>query len=82
MKKSLYELNVKKFRENYDSGDLSMLEYIKDYITPDLEKLYHEVLEYNEIYANGWTIQELFKMGNTDSYWKERADNFIKKHNC
>ena len=81
MQKNLYELNIKKFRENYDSGDLSMLEYIKDYITPDLEKLYYEVLEYNEIYANGWTIQELFKMGNTDSYWKERADNFIKKHN-
>ena len=77
----LYKINLKKFRDSFDSCDLTMLDYIKDYITPDLEELYYEVLEYNEIYANGWTIQELFKMGKNDSYWIERAEKFIKKHN-
>lgn len=79
--KFLYEINLKEFKENFESGELTMLDFIKDYITPDLEELYHEVLEYEEIYANGWTIEELFKMGKDDSYWKERAEKFIKKHN-
>ena len=79
--KLLYEINLKKFRENYECGEFAMLDYLKDFITPDLKDLYTEVLEYNEIYSNGWTIQELFKMGKTDSYWIERAENFIKKHN-
>lgn len=79
--KLLYEINLKKFRENFECGDLAMLEYLKGCITPDLEDLYNEILEYNEIYANGWTIQELFQMGEKDSYWIERAKNFIKKHN-
>lgn len=79
--KNLYEINLKKLRENYEYGEFAMLDYLKDFITPDLKKLYIEVMEYNEIYANGWTIQELFKMGETDSYWKERAEKFIEKYN-
>ncbi len=80
MIKNLDEIDLKEFKKNFESGDLIMLDYIKDYITPDLEDLYYEVLEYNEIYANGWTIADLFKIGETDSYWTERAKNFIKKH--
>ena len=79
--KFLYEVNLKEFKKSFESGDFTMLYFIKDYITPDLKELYHEVLEYNEIYGNGWTIQELFKMGKNDSYWKERAESFIKKYN-
>ena len=78
--KPLYELDVKKFKENYDAGELSMLEYLKDYISDDLKDLYNNILQYNEIFCNGWTINDLFKMGKTDKYWKERATSFIEKY--
>ncbi|MBR1377322.1 MAG: hypothetical protein IJ565_05905 [Bacilli bacterium] len=81
MTKPLYEINLKEFRKNYDYGDLSMLEYIKDYIPSYLESLYKDVLNYNEIYANGWTIKDLLVMGEKEEYWKVRAENFIKKYN-
>ena len=80
VKLPLYELDLKEFRKQYDYGDFCMLEYIEPFITDDLNELYKEVLDYNEIYANGWTINELLKMGEKDSYWLNRADNFIKKY--
>ncbi len=76
----LYRINLKEFKHNFEGSDFDGLDYIKDYITPDLEELYYEVLEYNEIYANGWTIKDLFKKGKKDKYWSDRAHNFIKKH--
>lgn len=81
MNKKLYEINLKKVREEYDSGDIFMLEYIEDYISDDLKDLYSDVMNYNEIYANSWTIKDLFKMGEEDKYWLERANNFISKYN-
>lgn len=81
MSKYLYELNLKEFRKNYEYGDSCMLEYIKDYITDDLKELYDDVLNYNEIYANGWTIDYLFQMGKEDNYWLKRSNYFIKKYN-
>lgn len=81
MKKDLYEIDLKEFRKNYDYGDFSMLEYIEDYISEDLRELYTDVMNYNEIYANGWTIRDLFDMGKEDKYWIDRANNFISKYN-
>lgn len=81
MNKPLYEIDLRKFRKKYDSGDSCMLEYIKDYISSDLMDLYHDVLNYNEIYANGWTIESLFEMGEEDKYWTNRANFFIEKYN-
>ena len=46
----LYELDVKKFKENYDLGEFCMLEYLKDYIPNDLEDLYTDAMNYNEIF--------------------------------
>ncbi len=65
----------------YDSGDVNMLDYLEKYITSDLMDLYVDVCNYNEIYANGWNIDDLFKMGKNDEYWLDRANNFIKKYN-
>ena len=76
----LYEINLKEVRENYDAGDSCMLEYLKDYITDDLMDLYIDVKNYNEIYANSWTIKDLFEMGKEDSYWTNRANSFIEKY--
>ena len=79
------EMNLKEIKKNYDYGDLSLLEYLKDFIpkeeNDELNKLFNDVLNYNEIYANGWTINTLFEMGKDDEYWKNRAENFIKKYN-
>lgn len=79
------ELNLKEIKKNYDYGDLSLLEYLKDFIpnneNDELNKLLKDVLNYNEIYANGWTINTLFEMGKDDEYWKNRAEHFIKKYN-
>ena len=79
--KFLYEINLKEFRINYESSDFAMLKYIENYITPNLKSLYDEVLDYNEIFANGWTIKSLFKMDEDYPYWKNKAENFIKKYN-
>ncbi len=76
----LYEIDIKELRKNYDLGDLCMLEYLKNYISSDLMDLYQDVLNYNEIYANGWTIKDLFDMGKEDSYWTNRANSFIEKY--
>ena len=75
----LYKLDVKKFKENYDLGEFCMLEYLKDYIPNDLEDLYTDVMNYNEIFCNDWTINKLFEMGKEDNYWISKANNFIKK---
>ena len=77
----LYELDVKKFKENYDLGEFCMLEYLKDYIPNDLEDLYTDAMNYNEIFCNDWTINKLFEMGKEDNYWISKANNFIKKYN-
>lgn len=58
-----------------------MLEYLKPFIPKEFEELYQDILNYNEIYANGWDINTLYEMGKEDSYWKERADYFVKKYN-
>lgn len=81
MRKNLYEINLKEFRDNYECGDFAMLEYIKDYLSDDLQNLYDDVINYNEIYANDWTINDLFNMGKEDKYWIDRANNFITKYN-
>lgn len=75
------KFSLEEFKKEYESGDLYGLEYLKDYIPIELEDLYYEVMDYNEIYANGWTIEELLKMGKKDSYWAKRAKDFINKHN-
>ena len=75
------EFNIEEFKKEYESGDLYGLEYLKEFIPVELKELYHEVMSYNEIFANGWTIEDLLKMGKKDSYWTERAKDFIKKHN-
>lgn len=79
--KNLYELDLKTLREEFDAGDIFMLEYIEKYLSDDLENLFIDVMNYNEIYANGWTINELIEMGKKDEYWTKRAYNFIKKYN-
>lgn len=79
--KPLYELNVRELRKNYDYGELLFLEYLKDYISDDLKELYIDILAYNEIFANGWTINDLYNMGKNDKYWVDRANNFISKYN-
>lgn len=79
--KPLYELNVRELRKNYDYGELLFLEYLKDYISDDLKELYIDILAYNEIFANGWTINDLYNMGKNDKYWIDRANNFISKYN-
>lgn len=61
--KNLYELDLKTLREEFDAGDIFMLEYIEKYLSDDLENLFIDVMNYNEIYANGWTVNELFEMG-------------------
>lgn len=81
MKKPLYKIDLRKFRTNYDMSDLYMLEYLEDYIPDDLINLYHDVLNYNEIYANSWTINDLFEMGKENEYWINCANSFIKKYN-
>ena len=81
MKNNLYEINLKEFRKIYDCGDFFMLNYIKDFITDDLIDLYTDVMNYNEIYGNGWTIKDLFKMGKKEKYWTDKANDFIKKYN-
>lgn len=81
MNKPLHEINVREFRNNYDMGDLCMLEYIKNYISSDLMDLYLDVMNYNEIYANSWTIKDLFDMGKEDNYWTKRANSFIEQYN-
>lgn len=79
------DLNLKILKENYDSGDLCLLEYLKFLIPNDsndeINKLYCKVLEYNEIFANDWTISDLIEMGKKDNYWLDRANNFIEKYN-
>lgn len=77
----LHEIDLKEVRKNYDLGDLCLLEYLKDYIPDDLDELYKDIMNYNEIYANNWTIKDLFKMGKKDAYWTNRANSFIKKYN-
>lgn len=80
IKLPLYEINMKEVVERYDSGDILMLEYLEPFISDDLKDLYISVMEYNEIFANGWTINDLFDMGKEDDYWIGRAERFIKKH--
>lgn len=79
------ELNLKELKKNYDYGDICMLEYLKKFIpdnpNDEINKLFIDVCNYNEIYANGWTINNLFEMGKDDKYWIDRANNFIKKYN-
>lgn len=79
------ELNLKELKKNYDYGDICMLEYLKKFIpdnpNDEMNKLFIDVCNYNEIYANGWTINNLFEMGKDDKYWIDRANNFIKKYN-
>lgn len=77
----LHEIDLKEVRKNYDLGDLCLLEYLKDYIPDNLDELYKDIMNYNEIYANNWTIKDLFKMGKQDAYWINRANSFIKKYN-
>ena len=78
-------LNLKEVKKNFDYGDRCLLDYLEKFIPEhsnnDLKKLYTDVSAYNEIYANGWTINELFKMGKEDEYWTKRAENFIKQYN-
>ena len=90
MKEELYlesydNLNLKEVKKNFDYGDRCLLDYLEKFIpdhqNSELRKLYVDVSAYNEIYANGWTINELFKMGKEDEYWKKRARNFIKQYN-
>ena len=82
---NLYELNLKEVKRNYDYGDLCLLNYLKNFIQENendtLYQLYKDVYNYNEIYANGWTINKLFEIGKEDNYWIERANNFINKYN-
>ncbi len=83
MKKSMCELSFKELKEEYDGGDSCMLNYLKDFIpdNSELEDLYCDVCNYNEIYANGWTINDLFEMRKEeDEYWTKRANYFIKKY--
>ncbi len=82
MKKYMYELDLRELKKNYDYGDLSMLEYLKDFIPEKskLNELYIQVLDYNEIFANGLTINEVFEMGKKDEYWTNRVSNFVKKY--
>ena len=47
MRKNLCEINLKEFRDNYECGDFVMLEYIKDYLSDDLQNLYDDVINYN-----------------------------------
>ena len=70
--KNLYELDLKNLREEFDAGDIFMLEYIEKYLSDDLKNLFIDVMNYNEIYANGWTINELFEMGKKDEYWTKK----------
>ncbi|MBO5183370.1 MAG: hypothetical protein J6B64_03115 [Bacilli bacterium] len=85
MGQRLCDLNLKEFRKNYDYGDLCMLDYLKRFLSKemsaDLHELYNMVYDYNEIYANGWTIENLLDLGMDDPYWNYRAKNFIKKYN-
>lgn len=78
-------LNLKEVKKNFDYGDRCLLDYLEKFIpehsNSELKKLYIDVCAYNEIYANGWTINELFKMGKEDEYWTKRAENFIKQYN-
>lgn len=83
--KDYEDLNLKELKQNYDYGDRCLLDYLRQFIPEDpddeINELYTEVSDYNEIYANGWTIEKLFEMGNEDKYWTTRAENFIKKYN-
>lgn len=85
MERELYELDLKELKKNYDYGDRSLLDYLKQFISIDeddrIHKLYETVCEYNEIYANDWTINKLIEMGKEDKYWIARAHNFINKYN-
>ena len=81
MKKELIDLNLKKLVNLYESSDLLMLEYLKDFVPDEFKDLYFKVCDYNEIYGNDWNINELLKMGKQDRYWIDRANNFIKKYN-
>lgn len=74
------EFNLDYFKNELRNSDLLALEYLKEYIPEELESLYYEIMNYNEIYGNGWTIEDLLKMGEKDSYWKERAKKFIKEY--
>lgn len=82
MKKELYKLDLKELKKNYDYGDRSLLDYLGQFIEVDdqLYDLYVKVCEFNEIYANDWTISKLLKMGKEDKYWIARAHNFINKY--
>lgn len=79
------DINFKELKDNYEVGDLYFLDNLKGLIPDDsndkINKLYYDVLEYNEIYANDWTISNLIEMGQNDKYWLDRANNFIKKYN-
>lgn len=79
------EISLKEIKKNYDYGDRCLLDYLKQFIpnspSDELNELYVDVSNYNEIYANGWTLNTLFEMGKEDKYWKDRAENFIKKYN-
>lgn len=76
----LDNLNIKKAKELFDCGDSCLLEYLENFIPEQLEQLYTDILNYNEIYGNGWTINDLIEMGKKDKYWKKRAENFIEKY--
>ena len=75
------QFDIKEFKELFAMSDLLGLEYLHDFISIDLQELYFEVLSYNEIFGNGWTIKDLLDFGKKDEYWKERAKKFIEKHN-
>lgn len=79
--KTLCDIDLRKLKSYFEDGDSIMLYYLKDFIDDKNQEMFYKVMDYNEIYANGWNISTLYEMGKSDSYWTERADSFIKKYN-
>lgn len=77
---NLEELNVKKAKELFDSGDKFLLEYLEKFIPSELAELYIDTVNYNSIYGNGLTINDLIKMGKDDKYCKRYAETFIEEY--
>jgi len=68
--------NLQTFTQELENGDLFALDYLEPFIPKHLVDLYDTVCDYNFLYCNGCSINELL----TESYLQDYTIEIIKRN--